>query len=87
MVKLTDEDSWNRWDKKSPSERILGDCQAHPTRIKVDLVVAYLRSEQRTIGRSTGNLTIGHEYPEIAFHCHADHVVKHLVHQPVRPPV
>jgi hypothetical protein len=32
--------SWNSWSKKSPSERIMGDRQAHPARIKDDLVVA-----------------------------------------------
>ncbi|KAG9438660.1 hypothetical protein H6P81_021403 [Aristolochia fimbriata] len=36
----TCEDSWNSWSKKSPSERIMGDRQANPARIKGDLVVA-----------------------------------------------
>ncbi|GER28408.1 30S ribosomal protein S19 [Striga asiatica] len=33
----TSYDSWNSWSKKSPNERIMGDRQAHPARIKGDL--------------------------------------------------
>ncbi|KAK6130159.1 hypothetical protein DH2020_036075 [Rehmannia glutinosa] len=43
----------------------MGDHQVHRTRIKRDLVVTYLRSEQGAIGPSTGNLTIGHSCPKV----------------------
>ena len=51
----TSGDSWNSWSNKSPSERgrIMGDRQAHPAKIRGNLV-----PEQRAIRRSTGSLTI-----------------------------
>ncbi|KAK7368481.1 hypothetical protein VNO80_10507 [Phaseolus coccineus] len=69
----TSGDSWNNWSKKSPSQHIMGDRPAHLARIKGDLVVTKLKSEQRAIERSRGSRKIGHECPEVVI----DNIVEH----------